>query len=275
MDAVRWVREGLVDVLIPTSTWMPTDTDLPLEEWRERIGKGTPRFILAAGADLYVQGVPGGSLMKDNLESQRGFTAAMLHRGADCIYLFNHFNHSDFRHEFAQPDGSMVMRDEYRDILSQAGNLKAATSGARRHVLTFRDTSAPGVKNPRPLPFRVDAEHSATFRLYTGPKPESGRVTLRIGLEQAEGVWETSLVVQANGTNCDTIGDLNKPGEFVPHKGGGYRYKYSVAQVAPRVAQFEAPLAAMQPGYNEFEIAHAEGRPQTIAWFEVHVTPAD
>ena len=273
MDAVRWVQEGLVDVLIPTSTWMPTDTDMPMEVWRERIGENAPAFTLAAGADLYVQGVPGGSLMKDTLESQRGFTAAMLHRGADCIYLFNHFNHKDFVREFTQPDGGKVVKDEYADILAQAGDLDKAAHGPRRHVQTFRDTNAPGVSNPRALPYHVDGEKAATFRINIGPKPKSGSVTLRLGLDQKDGLWEAVLSAQANGTECEAAADLNKPGDFKPHKDGGYRYKDSVALVAPRVAQFNVPLSAIQAGFNTFNVGLREGAPQTIVWLEVYVAP--
>ncbi len=273
MDAVRWVKEGLVTVLIPCATWRPSDTDMPIEEWRERTGEGAPPFILSAGSDLWLQGKPGGTFMKDNLESQRGFTAAMLHRSADSIYLFNHFNRKDFQHEFTESGGSTQVRDEYRALLSDAGDLEATTSSARRHVLTFRDTSAPGIVNPHPLPARIDQEHPAAFILHTGPRPETGRVTLRIGLDKAEGVWEAALTAQVNGTDCIAIADLNKPGQFVAHKGKGSHIVHSVDQLAPRVAQFEVPLAAMKAGRNRIGIKHAQGKPQTITWCEVYVAP--
>jgi hypothetical protein len=260
MDAVGWIRKGLVDILIPTSTWKPTDTDIPIEEWRKSIGENTPTYILAAGADLHLQGMPGGSLMKDTLESQCGFTVAMLHRGADCIYLFNHFNPQDFQSKF-------------RDMFLVTGDLARAQSSSRRHVVTFRDTNAPGITNPKPLPFRIDADHSATYRMYLGPKPKSGEITIRIGLKEDEGLWDTRLVAQANGEPCEPIADLNKPGQFVPHTGGGYRYKDSVAHIAHRIVQFDVSLADLQSGYNTFEIGHGEGAPQTLTWFEVYMVP--
>lgn len=272
MDGVAWVQQGLVDILIPHATWRPTDTDTPIEEWRRLIGDVKHDYTLAAGADLWIQGMPGGVLMRDNLESARGFTAAMLDRGADAVYLFNHFNTSDFRHTFARPDGSKHLRDEYRTLMSEVGKLETVLGKPRRHVLTFVDTAPPGVPNPRPLPADLKKGKPVRFRLHTGPKPTGGRVVLRVGLDSRPDVWQAKLAAKLNGAACKPIGDLNKPGDFKPRRGGS-PVVWSVAEVAPRVAQLEAPLAAMQRGHNTVEVSLAEGGDQRIVWLEIYLVP--
>ena len=136
MDGVTWAREGLVDILILASVWRPSDTDQPIEEWRRRIGSAKRPFILAACTDLWIQGTPGGLLMMNDIESMRGFTAAMLDRGADQIYLFNHFHHGTFYRTYELPDGRKVVKNDYHDLLSQAAQLSTVIDKPRRHVVT-------------------------------------------------------------------------------------------------------------------------------------------
>jgi hypothetical protein len=127
MDGVTWIKEGLADMLVLSAVWRPSDTDIPIEWWRGLIGPVEHPYLLAAATDLWIQSAPGGSLMKDDLETQRGFTAAMLDRGADLIYLFNHFNASDFRRTCATPDGrTAVLQDEYQALLHTAGRMEQA-----------------------------------------------------------------------------------------------------------------------------------------------------
>ena len=48
MDGVTWVREGLVDMLVPTPFWATTDFDIPITLWRERIGGAAKNIVMAA-----------------------------------------------------------------------------------------------------------------------------------------------------------------------------------------------------------------------------------
>ena len=276
LDGVTWVQQRLIDVLIPTSTWKPTDTDIPIELWRQCIGPAAcAGTTLAAGTDIWVQGYPGGVQMRDNLESMRGFTAAMLDRGADQIYLFNHFNaENDFKHTFKLPDGSTIVRDEYRRLLSQAARLETVLDKSRRHVVTFRDTAPPGASNPKQLPAVLTAKGKpARFRIYTGPKPSSGRVVIRAGLDDRPNVAQARLTARINAADCGPIADLNKPDQFIPHTKPGAHVVWSVEELARRVVQFEVPLAAVKRGRNLFELSLDEGGDQKITWLEIYVVP--
>jgi hypothetical protein len=165
MDAVTWAREGLIDMLIPASVWRPSDTDQPLEEWRRRIGPDSA-VAIAPGTDLWLQGAPGGLLMMNDIESVRGFTAAMLDRGADLIYLFNHFHHNTFNRAYEQPDGTEVVWNDYQDILRQAGRMETVLDKPRRHVLTWHDPAPPAERttpaSSRPLSPSGRRPHSAS-----------------------------------------------------------------------------------------------------------------
>ncbi len=89
MDGVTWVKEGWTDMLIASPVWRPSDTDIPIKEWRKRIGKVDRPYRIVAATDLWIQSSAGGKLMLDTPETARGFAVAHLDRGADQIYRFN------------------------------------------------------------------------------------------------------------------------------------------------------------------------------------------
>jgi len=275
LDGVTWAREGLVDILILSSVWRPSDTDQPIEEWRRRIGEPQRDLLIAAGTDLWIQSAPGGPLMTSNVESMRGFSAAMLERGADLIYLFNHFHHGPHKRIVRTPEGGEVVKNDYADIMRQTGQLETCVDKPRRHVVTWHDPAPYGVENPRQLPATVSPEQSATFRVYTGPRPASGRVILRAGLDDLPGMAEARLCARLNGVECKPIEDLARDRPFRPEgEGGGMnRVVYSVADVAPRVVQFDAPLRAVRRGYNAVEIFLKDGKEQKVIWMEIYIVP--
>ena len=273
MDGVTWVQEGLVDILILASVWRPSDTDQPIEEWRERIGSAKKDFVLAAGTDLWIQSAPGGLLMMNNIESMRGFTVAMLDRGADQIYCFNHFHHNTFNRVYEMPDGRKVKKNDYLDLLSQTAQLDTSIDKPRRHVVTWHDPTPRGVTSPKQLPATVSREQSASFRIYTGPKPTSGCVVVRAGLDDLPGYGRVKLTARLNEVKCKPIDDLRRDGPFVPKGDRGTHVVKTVAEVAPRVVQFDVPLEALRPGYNGVEISLPEGEVQKVIWFEIYMVP--
>ncbi|MBC8874685.1 MAG: hypothetical protein H8E44_35055 [Planctomycetes bacterium] len=272
MDGVAWAREGWADILILASVWRPSDTDIPIERWCELIGPAVDKVLLAAGTDLWLQGTPGGRLMSDDLETQRGFTTAMLDRGADLVYLFNHFSAADFGRTRKAPGGSTVAWNEHEDLLKISGRLQAALKGPRRHVLTFHDPPAPNLPNPKQLPTNLTQDKLAQFRLYTGPKPTSGRVIVRVGLDNLPQVANAKLAVRLNGTECKPIEDVAKPDAHKFYSHDPHRV-FHVADLAQRMVQFEAPRGAMRQGYNQVDTRLAAGSDQKAVWLEIYIGP--
>lgn len=209
--------------------------------------------------------------MPNDLESARGFTVNAFDRGADGIYLFNHFNLKDFRYRVLLPDGKNEERDIFRELVSEATRFTTALGKPRRHILTFHDTAPPGVQNPKPLPVVLRPGRWTALNIHTGPKPTSGRVFLRIGLADRPGVWEAELAARVNGIECRPAGDLNRPGQYRPFKGKGWHAVRTICQVAPRLARMEVPRRALKRGENLVELALQRGEEQTVTWFEVRI----
>jgi hypothetical protein len=246
LDGVAWAKEGLVDILVPTARWATTDFDIPIDRWRELLGNMPQDFSLAAGMEIRIQPYPGADAIMSDIETLRGFSAAMLERGADQIYLFNHM------HSLATPI------EEIRPIYTEAGRIDTAIDKPRRHVVTCHDITPPNKVLANALPAEIGETAKANFSIYIGPAPKAGKVVVRVGLADLPGLKETQLTVRINDSECLLEEDHSDPGQFCG---------------AARVLQFNAPIGAMKRGYNEVAVTLNEGEAQRIVWMELHIVP--
>lgn len=237
MDAAAWARRGLVDLLVITPFWATIEPDMPVETWRGLL-EGT-NVALAAGLELLLRAHPGERpIQKSSLETVRGAAAALLDRGVDRIYLFNYMDS-----ETAIDD-----LDEYPKLLREVGSLATLLGKPRRHVITYADTWAPGEPQATALPQNIDKGQWRAFRLPAGPKPASGKVEARLGVEQADARGWKVLV---NGVACAFVSDaaIAKPHPPAP------------------VFRYDVPLGAVRRGYNVVEVEAAG--PGRIVWVEL------
>jgi len=246
LDGVAWVKEGLVDILVPTARWATTDFDIPIDRWRDLLGDAAKDISLAAGMEIRIQPYPGASAVMSGIETLRGFSAAMLERGADQIYLFNHM------HTLATPIEAM------RPIYTEAGRMDTVIDKPRRHVVTYRDISPPNETLANALPADIGDAAEAEFAIYIGPAPKTGKVVVRAGLAELSGVKEAQFGVRVNASDCPAAEDHADPAQFCG---------------AARVLQFEAPLSAMKRGYNDVTVALSKGQPQRVVWMELFIVP--
>ncbi|NOS71349.1 MAG: hypothetical protein HOP33_15625, partial [Verrucomicrobia bacterium] len=247
MDGVTWVREGLVDMLVPTPFWATTDFDIPIELWRERIGSAARKVILAPGAEILVRAYPAAKPIETDITSTRGFAAACLQRGADSIYLFNYMD----------PGPMTGGKDAYRTLLQKGLSLKTAAKNLRRHVVTYRDTVAPGMSSDVMLP--VDGFKGGTFRIYSGPKPKKAAAFVVAGLAQSDGMVSSEFEITVNGRKCKPASDLAD---------------LSLFSGVARAVQQQCPSDSIRDGYNEIQIKQLPGESQQkVVWVELRMAP--
>ncbi|MBN1435830.1 MAG: hypothetical protein JW936_02040 [Sedimentisphaerales bacterium] len=263
MDGLTWAREGLVDILVPTPFWFSADFDIPMELWREMLGSAGDDIILAGGVEvtLRVQRVQGDCAYND-LPSVRGQVVSLLDRGADSFYLFNYMA-NDRKDEFRGPAPAWK-REDYHKLLRIDNDLAKMADQARRHIVTFDDTAAPGRPIAHLLPRVLQGSEPAAFRIYTGPVPQAGEVSVRIGLADRPGVNEARLKVRFNGEYCGALEDLGLCDACDPHPVG------VAFPRAVRAMQFEVDKGAMKHGYNVVELIQADNVDgQEVVWVEI------
>ena len=247
MDGITWVREGLVDMLVPTPFWATTDFDIPLESWRERIGNAAKNIVLAAGAEILVRTYPAAKPIEEDITSTRGFAAACLARGADSIYLFNYMD----------PGPMTGGKDAYRALLQEGLSLGTVSQKSRRHVVTYRDTVAPGMSNDAVLP--MDGFKGGAARIYIGPEPRNADVMVVVGLAQADGMAQSKFEITLNGKPCMPAADLAD---------------LSLFSGVARAVKHQCPPVSARDGYNELHVRQLPGTPQQrITWLELRIEP--
>ncbi len=247
MDGVAWVRDGLVDMLVPTPFWATTDFDIPVEVWREQIGAACDKVVLASGGEILVRAYPGAKPVEADITSTRGFAAACLHRGAAAIYLFNYMD----------PAPMTGGKEAYRTLLQEGLTLASVVSKPRRHVVTYRDTVAPGMSGGVVLP--LDGLKGGTIPIYIGPAPKNGKAMVVAGLSQSDGIAQSKFEILVNGKSCAPASDLTDLSLF--------------AGVA-RALQHQCAPGSVRDGYNEVQIRqHSGQQEQKIVWLELRIVP--
>lgn len=247
LDGVAWAREGLVDLLVPTPFWATTDFDVPIERWRELLGEAAKGVVLTAGAEILVRAYPGATPIEADLTSTRGFAAASRHRGSDGIYLFNYMD----------PAPMTGGPEAYRALLLEGLGSEVVAKRPRRHVVTYRDTVAPGMSSEAQLP--VDGQKGGTFRLPIGPAPAQAAVAVVVGLAAGEGMEASRFEIKLNGKICAPAPDLQD--------------RSLLAGVA-RAIRHDSPAGAWRGGFNEIHVQQAPGAAsQKIVWVELRLAP--
>jgi hypothetical protein len=88
MEADVWAKEGIVDMIVPTSPWESFDFDIPLAEWRTWTGD---KVLVVPSADEAI--TENGKRRIATFEEYRRWASIMHERGAKGLYLFNFFMH--------------------------------------------------------------------------------------------------------------------------------------------------------------------------------------
>lgn len=248
MDGVQWVKEGLVDLLVPCPFWSSSDFDISVELWKDRLGPAGANVVVAPGLEYNARPWPGGQAVANTLASAYGFAASALARGADALYLFN----------WMDSETRPVAAESYRRLVESGLRADVVGQALRRHPVCYRDTVPSGFPDGAMLP--AEGPEGRDFRIHIGPGPASGRVELIVGLARRDGVSAATFGAEINGVEAPFAGDLQE----VADMGGN----------PARAVRFACPLTAVRDGYNTLRVRQTPGQaPQTIVWVELRIDP--
>ena len=166
-DVAAWVREGLVDLLIPSCEEV-CNSGVDIPSWRQVIG---PDVALAVGFDSHVirwlvhEATPLYAMREDHLKA---FAACYFNRGADGLY-FNNYYSPDKKARF-------LCRDNVE-------------TGTRTLAVSHQDIAPIGHTRYKPLPISLTGETvSLTLNMGRIRKGEGVTVTVGYDTPDAEGV---------------------------------------------------------------------------------------
>ena len=145
----------------------------------------------------------------------------------------------------------------YRTLLEEGLSLDVVSQKPRRHVVTYRDTVAPGMSNDVRLP--VDGIKGGTFRIHIGPKPKQADAFVVVGLALSDSMTRSRFEVTVNGQVCMPTSDLND---------------LSLLPGVGRAGRFACPADLLRDDYNDLRIRQLSGEPeQKVVWIELRIQP--
>ena len=243
MDAVSWARQRLVSRITVTPFWATLDTGMPIGQWKSLLAGTNVR--LAAGLELLLRPYPSSPLRQtNNLETVRAAAATYIGRGVDRIYLFNYMD----------SDTTVEKRAEYPLLLRQVGDLKTIVGKARRHVVTYPDTKAPGEPDSVLLPSACQPGRWNAFRLDTGPAPDHQKAEVRIAVDGPAPADLAESTVLLNGKRCTYI-EVRETASPTPDA---------------HLLAFSVPADALQHGHNLIELSASKAG--NVVWVELAFT---
>ncbi len=187
LDVSTWVKDGLVDYLVPSSPSRCISFDMPVQEWIDLV-KGSPVQVHPSPDSAAVTGNG-----QATLEMYRAAASNYYTMGAHGIYVFNLFC-----------QGFPLKNEQYRVLR----DISAPASLDRQDKL-FRATPAPDQwrKNADTLPVTL-SDQPATIGLWVGDDLAQARVdstlkqlTFRVRVDYLEP--EDTLDVKVNGQTLD------------------------------------------------------------------------
>jgi hypothetical protein len=263
-DVSTWAAEGLIDLvtLAPFLEQSCFEFDIPL--WRAILGSKV-RILAQPDASMHVWPNSGSAGKIRDYNLLFASAAAALQDGADGTYLFNECYRANPHDGTERSQPGILKR-----MLDHAGDLERLRDHPRRQAVSYHQVPGPGMAIPCVLPIALRREEDwydlgrfrapITLRLPLGPKPNSAKVTLRLGLdadaEACEGagfqVWINSAAIPAS-TNESSVEKL-----------------VIFPKVVAKVLEYAVPLSLLLEGINIVEVlppAHA-GR---LVWAEFAV----
>jgi len=219
LDVRTWMREGLVDLVTP-STFFHADQDEDMREWVEA-AKGTGVGIYPCIEESYSANHTGGVirlfynppvLMSLTVEMIQAIAARYYYQGVDGVYVFN-WSNADFYKSIT---------NDKEPALKVIGNRESLTFCDKTYILSRRDGLFPNCLPVHQIPVRI-GETPVALRLMIADDLTKHReclqaVTLRVHYNDM--TIQDQIEVKVNGKTVACKAPL-QAGQFAYAEGQG------------------------------------------------------
>ena len=248
LDVMTWACEGLVDIVIPSPPHCVNSAlHMPLDIWRQLLPVET---VLAPCIDFATDSRPGGPSVRIDSRADTGLAATFYHRGADTIYLYNHFRWSN------RPIDSKAMQESFGYL----GKRESVYRRARRHVVSYFDTEGKceGGRGFIDLPEVAPAKGVVAFPIDAGGATAGRDARVIIG---ADGPFHAEI--RLNGVVCPGLP------EHPSLETAAITYQGEL-----QLASFQIPRNVLHDGRNTIDIINLGERSFRPLWAEIFIEEA-
>ena len=243
MDVEAWVREGLLDFVVPNFYIdEQMDADFPFE-WLVELCRGTDCRVFPAmqrliGRPVEPDGEPVGEEMATP-DHYHAAAAAYWSKGADGIYL---------------PWFNWPIEAADRQVLCEINDPELLRTKAQHYAVRGHKQDAAEHGYTAPLPVLLENGVEApgqTVRLFVADPAENGNATLRVRLRYT--TIHDSLAVSLNGEVLDNETCIREPHNYTPTEaplaGKG------ISSVAYTWLAYPVPAGLLRGGANQVGVA--------------------
>ena len=242
LDVATWVREGLVDEVVPCNMWAASNFDLRIDEWTRELAAIRPSVRVTPGTDFSVNGESGTQNLMD-YAAYCGWADCMYARGASDFYLFN---------------VSYLAPETQRTVYMKGLGAGTVAGNRRRYPLTYHDGVAEGMAAGKALP--ANDRTNCAFRVFCGRAFPARTVSVLIGLTREQDEFAIRNVM-LNGVRASGLPEREKS-----------TAGFGVRDRTKSVWRYSFPVSALKPGVNLVETG-AMAQVSRVNWCEVEVVP--
>ena len=195
--------ENEIDFITIISRWETTDTDMPIELWKQLL-RGT-NIKLGGGQQLFFKPFRDYKPVISSVKMAFGQAIANLSRGCDFVYLYNYMDMGEFEGDI----GNWIYEDSIRNdnnrkqMFHNIGKKDTLLKQPRSHVVTYADFSTYNLSaNPvLPLKFSKNSEYQLV-KIPVGEIEKNSKVRLFLGVHTDKRLDASDFDVYVNSTKC-------------------------------------------------------------------------
>ncbi len=200
-----WSFIDKVDYISIISRWETTDTDMPIELWRQLLKGKDVKF--GCGQQLLIKPYRGYKPTVTSVKAAFGQAMANLSRGADYVYLYNYMDMGEYEGAIKEwiYDES-IRNDSNRTFLfSNIGKTETLIKQNRSHIVTYNDFDSCLDNIKSMLPVKVGKNYGyRRIKIPVGEIPEGANVKLILGTDVP--VEAGNMSVYVNSAKCEFSG---------------------------------------------------------------------
>lgn len=195
--------ENEIDFITIISRWETTDTDMPIELWKQLL-RGT-NIKLGGGQQLLFKPFRDYKPVISSVKMAFGQAISNLCRGCDFIYLYNYMDLGEFEGEI----GNWIYEDSIRNdnnrnlIFHNIGKKDTLLKQSRSHVVTYADFSTYSLSASPvlPLKFSKDSDYQLV-KIPVGEIEKNSKVRIFLGVSSDESLESSDFEVYINSAKC-------------------------------------------------------------------------
>jgi hypothetical protein len=270
LNGVNWARRNLIDVLVPCNWYRPTNFNIPIEDWKSKIG--VTNCLILSGADQAVS-ISTDKYAKNMVataEWLRGFAIGAYNRGSDGIYLFNNFGENWYR--YAMIAGKPKVIDDKPIVLSEIGRISTIVKKPRSFVYTFAhpDFNQTDIGIDVPIKNLITGQENL-FKMNLGNIVGNSKYVVRVGIDQSATASVAQLTVNVNGISTEQLSDLPKSSPYSFDNTKNYQDIWDVSLAAYKIKQFSISNQGLVNGYNYISIRNENLTTERLLWLEIYL----